>query len=175
MNVAAAAITIVTTIALKQCSDIKRIDCKSFDLSQLRLPHAFEHDNSMSREDSNNLTLNNWKFSQEIFNQVLNVWQNYTEITPALAHRARDVRVNDAHSRDIPGWFQENMQSSYIENAQYLLVFWDEQKKSARKDWIKYFFENERLPHYLGWRADQRMEISADASRAMAAQIAKAS
>jgi hypothetical protein len=124
----------------------------SFDLSDLN-QHNFpiEHDASISRQDA---ALGN---DQPFYNPN---WQQYlhffngkaTTDVPTAAH-AKFARYNDSLAKNPE--FQYGLREavlSYGENALYLQTMGDPVSGIAPIEYIKSFFEMEKLPFDLGWR-----------------------
>ena len=161
MNVGPDFVQLAVSLALSQCGALTNAGspCTSFDLSMLRHPHAMEHDGSLSRRDSNNATQNNWSFDAKVFAEVLAVWDGVDILDRAIIKKARDTRQVNAKDRDYPGWYVDDINTSLAEQAFFRLVFAENGTVTARKDWVKFLFENEKLPLELGWAPNQRDEI----------------
>jgi len=170
LNFAADVITSFAATAIAQCSNITNTTCTSFDLDMLNVPHAAEHDGSLSREDFNFGRGNNHDFSPRVWAQVMDYWGDAEIIDFALAEGARRMRFRTANETDLPGWFVPKTMQSLGETSFYMAAFGDPVLGNARKDWVHYWFSQERLPFALGWKPTQRAEIT---GASMAAMIAK--
>lgn len=141
----------------------------------LNIPHAAEHDGSLSREDYDYGNGNNYAFNAGVWSEVTDMWNLYnaTNVNVSMAQTARLLRATCANETDSPGWFTPKTQQSLGETAFYMGVFSDpEDPTTARRDWVHYFFSKERLPYSLGWNATQRSLIQAPALLGVMAQLA---
>ena len=124
----------------------------SFDLNDLD-EHNFpiEHDASLSRQDA--FFGNDYSFYQPYFDQVLAFYDGSEHTNISQAAKARHARFSDSQSKNptfICGL--REFIFSYGETALYLQALSDPFSGVARVDYLKYWFENERLPYSLGWR-----------------------
>lgn len=123
----------------------------AFDLNDLD-QHNFpiEHDGSLSRRDA--FFGNDYSFFMPNFQMVLDHFNgSYTSIP--TASKAKYSRVQN--SRAINPTFTYGPREfilSYGETSLYLQTMSDPYSGVARVDFIKYFFEYERLPTALGWK-----------------------
>ncbi|KAB8289717.1 hypothetical protein EYC80_010628 [Monilinia laxa] len=127
----------------------------SFDLDNLNEHNSpTEHDASLSRSDyftsSNH---DNYSFNQTIFNQVLSFYSSQTKTSIPVAAAAKYARVK-AEEKEDPQFVYQAQQFllSYGESALYLSVLGDPVEGIADIEWVKVFFEEERLPYEEGWR-----------------------
>lgn len=151
--------------------------CTHYDLDMLNIPHAAEHDGSLSRADYDAGLGNNYAFNPTIWREVTEMWNLYdlTNVNISMAQTARVLRQTCANETDVPGWFLPETEQSLGETAFYLAVFSDpEVEGTAKREWVEWFFESERLPVHLGWSAGQRKLIQAPALLGMIADLAAA-
>ncbi|KAF2088261.1 Cloroperoxidase [Saccharata proteae CBS 121410] len=128
----------------------------SFDLNNLD-SHNFpiEHDASLSRADA--YFGDNHSFNATIFSTVLAYFSSTNTTSIPLAAHARYNRVLTEKARD-PAFTYTAQQfiTSYGETALYLSVLGDPVTGVAPVEWVKVFFEQERLPYNEGWRPTAR-------------------
>lgn len=89
----------------------------------------------------------------------------------AAAERAARFAYGDAINPDFNATFASS--GSLLEYALILSAFGDLTDGNAKKSYIKYLFENERLPTALGWQRPAE-NITVAVARAMTAKIAAA-
>lgn len=127
----------------------------SFNLDNLN-EHNFpiEHDASLSRSDYYaSPTRDNHSFNQTIFNQVLSFYASQSETSIPVAAAAKYARVKFEQGNDSRFTYQaQQFLLSYSETALYLSVLGDPVSGVANVDWVKVFFQEERLPYEEGWR-----------------------
>ncbi|OJD13779.1 hypothetical protein AJ78_05807 [Emergomyces pasteurianus Ep9510] len=123
-----------------------------FDLDDLSNHDLFaEHDASLSRSDI--FFGDNNSFNMTIWNSVLDYFKNEKRVSFTAAARARLHRIKTESERNPDFTFNaKDLIISYTETAQYLSVFGNPSKGNPPVDWIKIFFEQERLPYDEGWR-----------------------
>lgn len=124
----------------------------SFDLNDLD-QHNFpiEHDASLSRQDA--YFGNDYSFYQPNFDQVLAHFAGSKTTNISSASLAKYSRVQDSRARDPTFTYGlREFVLSYGETALYLQTMSDPVSGVARVDFIREFFEKERLPVDLGWR-----------------------
>ncbi|CAK4032758.1 related to chloroperoxidase [Lecanosticta acicola] len=125
---------------------------QSFDLNDLD-QHNFpiEHDASLSRQDA--FFGNDYSFNQTIFNQVLSFYDGMANTSIPVASKAKYARVQDSQQRDPTFTYgPREFILSYGETALYLSIMGDPTTGVAPVDYVKIFFEQERLPYNEGWR-----------------------
>lgn len=134
-----------------------------------------EHDGSLSRQDFNYGRGDNRDFNAMVWGQVLGIWENASVIDVGLAEEARVARMVSANKTDLPGWFEPIGQQSLGESSFYLAAFQEPglQGVGARKEWVHYFFSEERLPWHLGWVTPESV-ITADVLFAIIGALAEA-
>ncbi|KAG4418243.1 hypothetical protein IFR04_008601 [Cadophora malorum] len=126
----------------------------SFTLKDIR-KHNFpiEHDASLSRADFNLDNGDNWMFNQSIFDSVLAYYDGMMETSIPVASAAKYNRVKTELARDPKFTYTpQQFVLSYGETALYLSTMGDPVTGVAPVDWVKIFFEEERLPYNEGWR-----------------------
>ncbi|KAG0649825.1 sterigmatocystin biosynthesis peroxidase stcC [Hyphodiscus hymeniophilus] len=126
----------------------------SFDLNDLD-EHNFpiEHDASLSRADYNLNNGNNYSFNQSIFNTVLAFYNRMDSTSIPVAAKAKLNRVQTERARDPEFTYTpQQFVLSYGETALYISVMGDPETGVAPLEYVKIFFEEERLPYAEGWR-----------------------
>ncbi|CAG8984234.1 hypothetical protein HYALB_00004217 [Hymenoscyphus albidus] len=124
-----------------------------FDLDHLGIHNILEHDASLSRPDDFHNPSD--VFDPVIFNETKSYWTGEI-IDLEAAATSRHARAETSVATN-PGFMLSNiaMGFAYGEVAAYLMVFGkDEDGRKAgqaRKDWVTYLFEQEKLPTELGW------------------------
>ncbi|KAI5361364.1 putative chloroperoxidase [Septoria linicola] len=124
----------------------------TWDLNDV-VQHNFpiEHDASLSRQDT--FFGNQQPFNQTIFNEVLAFYNGQTDATIPVQAKAKYARTTD--SRDRNPQFQYGIREfilSYGENALFLSTMGNPTTGIAPLNYVKVFFEQERLPYKEGWR-----------------------
>ncbi|KAK2754793.1 hypothetical protein FQN54_006686 [Arachnomyces sp. PD_36] len=119
----------------------------------MTIPHdeSIEHDTSLSRD---NYDLgDNHSFDPDIWNSVLAYFEDAETVSFTAAAKARFNRVK-VQSKRTPNftYSAKNMLISYTETAQYLSVFGNPIAGQPPVEYLKVFFEEERLPWAEGWR-----------------------
>lgn len=133
--------------AIAQCGRLTGRTCTTFNLDQLDLPHAIEHDASLSRRDrqmAHDQNANNVAFNQTIWNRSLAIYGATSHIGIKFANTARIKRVQQAQGADFPGWFIENVGGSLAEHSFILSTMNDPAVASiaapqARMDWLNFW------------------------------------
>ncbi|KAK6207822.1 hypothetical protein QIS74_12903 [Colletotrichum tabaci] len=122
-----------------------------FDLDMLHTHGIIEHDGSLSRKDSFFDPTN--PFDAETFDNYLKYLGNDTTINTtsqanARARQALDMSVLNPEFEIT----QPEIPVIVGENAMLLSIFGSPlENPVARRDWIEFFFRNERFPIMLGW------------------------
>ncbi|KAF2031982.1 hypothetical protein EK21DRAFT_61941, partial [Setomelanomma holmii] len=123
-----------------------------FDLDMLHKAHGFiEHDGSLSRADMFFDTSN--KLNPPVFDNFVSYFNNSKTINTASLANARARHAYDM-SLANPEFRITQASITVIlgENAMFLSIFGGAGRKPlARRDWVEYFFCNERLPVKLDW------------------------
>jgi len=110
-----------------------------------------EHDASLSRQDA--YFGNDYSFSQSAWDQVLAHYTGAKTTNISSASMAKYSRVQDSKARDPT--FTYGLREfilSYGETSLYLQTMSDPYSGVARVDFVREFFEKERLPVDLGWK-----------------------
>ncbi|TVY75661.1 putative sterigmatocystin biosynthesis peroxidase [Lachnellula suecica] len=147
MNVGADFATVIGSLGLMSVPD--NLLATSFDLNQLD-EHNFpiEHDASLSRADYYLNNGDNYSFNQTNFDQVLAFYEGMNETSIPVAAKAKYARVQTELARDPKityGALQFVL--SYGETALYLSVFGNPTTGVGPVEYVKTFFEEERLPY----------------------------
>ncbi|EME43728.1 hypothetical protein DOTSEDRAFT_23861 [Dothistroma septosporum NZE10] len=144
----------------------------TFNMDQLR-EHNFpiEHDVSLSRQDF--YQGDNLHFNQSVFNQVLAFYKgkNSTDIPSAanaLWSRVHTQRKLNGNKEIYSG---RQLVLSLVETSLYMSLMGNPVTGDAPIEYVKSFFEHERLPYELGWTPPTE-QINFATLAAMAAQVA---
>ncbi|KAF2651618.1 Cloroperoxidase [Lophiostoma macrostomum CBS 122681] len=124
-----------------------------FDLSDLSKHGIIEHDGSLSRKDVS-VDGDNHSFDQKIFDEFLQ-GLNITSgnVTIPIAAKGRWSRILTEKGRDPKFQYSARDRfNSYAETSIYFSVLQDPVSGSVPLEWLKVFFEQERLPYNEGWR-----------------------
>ncbi|OCL07966.1 Cloroperoxidase [Glonium stellatum] len=123
----------------------------AFNLDDLDKHNVIEHDASLSRADIN-LGGDDHTFRQDIFDTVLAFFNGPSVTIPAAA-LARYSRVLTERYRD-PNFFYgpDQQRNAYLETTLYLLTMVDPKTGLTPVEFIRIFFEQERLPYKEGWQ-----------------------
>ncbi|KAK2784806.1 hypothetical protein FQN52_008891 [Onygenales sp. PD_12] len=124
----------------------------SFNLDDLNKHDGLiEHDASLSRDDI--YFGDNHSFDSDIWQSVVDFFGEADRVNFTAAAKARLNRIETQRERNPDFTFNaKNLVISYTETAQYLSVFGDPETGNPRVDWVRIFFEEERLPYKEGWR-----------------------
>ncbi|UJO18822.1 Putative sterigmatocystin biosynthesis peroxidase stcC [Fulvia fulva] len=143
----------------------------TFDMDDLR-EHNFpiEHDVSLSRQDF--YQGDNLHFNQSVFNEVLSFYSNTNRTTISLAADALWSRIRTKRSLngDEEIYSGRQLVLGLVETSLYMSLMGDPLTGDAPIDYVKSFFEQERLPYELGWTAPA-VQINFVTLGAMAAQV----
>ncbi|KAH7115117.1 Chloroperoxidase [Dendryphion nanum] len=122
------------------------------DIAKRGVPETMEHDASLSRKDfavDGDAT----SFSPRIFREFLAFLGAKKEIGIQDAARARWGRVTTERRRNSKFEYNAGDRlNSYIQSAIYMQSLVDNKTKKVPVEWIKIWFEQERLPYREGWR-----------------------
>ncbi|KAL4913340.1 Chloroperoxidase [Aspergillus aurantiobrunneus] len=122
-----------------------------FDLDQLSTHNILEHDASLSRQDAH--FGDNARFNPNVFAQTTSFWTAATVTAKMLANSkvARQV-----HSKAFnPNYaYPAKVETAGCNEAAFPIVaFGDLHEGTVEREFVTYFFENERLPTEVGWTA----------------------
>ncbi|KMW67538.1 hypothetical protein BDDG_12174 [Blastomyces dermatitidis ATCC 18188] len=122
-----------------------------FNLDDLANHDLFaEHDASLSRSDI--FFGDNNSFNETIWQSVLDYFRHDETVSFLAAAKARLNRIKTERVRNPDFTFNaKDVVISYTETAQYLSVFGNPDTGHPQVDWIRIFFEQERLPYDEGW------------------------
>ncbi|KAE9377062.1 Cloroperoxidase [Stipitochalara longipes BDJ] len=126
----------------------------SFDLNDLN-EHNFpiEHDASLSRADYYGNNEDNYSFKETIFDTVLAYYDGMNETSIPVAAKAKYNRVATEERKDPKFTYTpQQFILSYGETALYISVMGDPIYGVASVEYVRIFFEQERLPYAEGWR-----------------------
>jgi len=129
----------------------------TFDLNHVDKHNWIEHDVSLSRQDT--AFGSNSKFDKEQFDKFLAVFGDKEATDYATASKARYLRVQESKARHEKEGKEftygiKEIIMSYGETALYLNLLGHD--GIAPLEWVKIFFEEERLPYAEGWRAPKQ-------------------
>lgn len=122
----------------------------SFDLEDLS-KHMFliEHDCSFSRQDA--LIGDNNNFNQTLWNVALN--ELPAVVTAIDAGRAKSARIQDAYRQNPRSVYGPRAAAfGFLEHGLFLSALGTPLLGTAKREYVRSFFEEERLPYHLGWR-----------------------
>ncbi|KAK6594246.1 hypothetical protein QC760_010063 [Botrytis cinerea] len=126
----------------------------SFNLDDLN-EHNFpiEHDGSLSRADYySSPNHDDYSFNQTVFDQFLSFFTSpETSIPVAAAAKYARVKYEEEHDPHF-SYSAQHFVLSYGETALYLSTLGDPVEGVADVEWVRVFFEEERLPYREGWR-----------------------
>ncbi|CAN9436538.1 unnamed protein product [Alternaria alternata] len=132
----------------------------TWGLDTLGNHNILEHDASLSRSDKffNDDAVS---FNATVYNQTRAYWTD-EKITIQMAANARLARMIDSVKYN-PRFALSDLAADFSagEGAGYMLVFGNKTEKTASRDFVEYFFINERLPTEIGWTIPSE-EVSAD-------------
>ncbi|KAK7996584.1 hypothetical protein PG989_004624 [Apiospora arundinis] len=119
-------------------------------LHHLSKHNAIEHDGSLSRPDAFFSTHQD-VFDPTVFAEARSYWPDPV-ITLRQVAAARLARVRTAN-RTNPAFELSKFGTtvSLTEQAIYMVALGDVAAGTVRREYVEYFFENERLPFELGW------------------------
>ncbi|KAL3482132.1 Chloroperoxidase [Aspergillus californicus] len=127
------------------------VNATFFTLDHLNRHNVLEHDASLSRADA--YTGSNHIFNSTIFAQTTSFWTSET-LTAAMLANSKIARQITSKAFNPTYTFTETTeQFSLGEVAAPIIVFGDMEGGTVERDLVVYFFENERLPTELGWKA----------------------
>ncbi|KAL4930753.1 peroxidase family protein [Aspergillus undulatus] len=121
-----------------------------FTLDHLNRHNVLEHDASLSRADA--YFGSNHIFNSTIFAQTQHFWTDPT-LTAAMLANSKIARQVTSKAFNPNYTFTASTENfSLGEVAAPIIVFGDMQEGTVERDWVEYFFLNERLPIELGWQ-----------------------
>lgn len=123
-----------------------------FDLEDLsKHMFAIEHDCSFSRQDA--LIGDNNAFNQELWEVALAKINGSAHVNPIEIGRAKSARIQDALRRNPQSIYGPRAAAfGYLEHGLLLTALGSPIPGISRLDYLRCFFEDERLPYHLGWR-----------------------
>ncbi|KAF2000744.1 Cloroperoxidase [Amniculicola lignicola CBS 123094] len=137
-----------------------------FSLCDLGKHNAIEHDGSLSREDVD-IAGGDQKLNPKIFKEYLSYFGGLTELTLPAVAAARWGRVQTSCARNSKFTYGPTQQfNSYLETAIYFRLLSNPATGTTPLEFVKIFFEQERLPAKEGWRPlnpIHALEMSQDA------------
>ncbi|KAF7515770.1 heme-thiolate peroxidase [Neopestalotiopsis clavispora] len=113
-------------------------------------PQEIEHDGSLSRNDT--YFGDALSFSPEAWGRTLDSWGNIEVIDFQAAANELKERFDwgEAHNPEFNATFART--SSLLQYALVFGAFGESVQGDAHHDWVKFWFEHERLPFFLGWQ-----------------------
>jgi hypothetical protein len=126
----------------------------TFSLSDLGRHGILEHDGSLSRKDF--FFADPTVFDAETFAETTSYWTD-EQVTIKMAADARMARLATSLNTN-PQFALSGLGAAFDagESAAYIAVFGDGESMSAPRDYLLYFFQNERLPSELGWKVGDK-------------------
>ncbi|KAF2205890.1 Cloroperoxidase [Delitschia confertaspora ATCC 74209] len=123
-----------------------------FDLSDLNKHNIIEHDGSLTREDYNVANGDVHTFHPRLFRQFLGYLGDSGCVDLLAVARARWGRIQKEKERDSKFVFgAQQRYFSLSESASYWMLLKDPKTGKVPLEWVKIFFEQERLPFEKGW------------------------
>ncbi|KAF1992179.1 Cloroperoxidase, partial [Aulographum hederae CBS 113979] len=125
---------------------------RKLDLADLAKHNVIEHDGSLSRQDA--ATGDQLKFSEDAWGMVMREYDGMKQTSIEAASRGKWNRVQDSLTkRGAAGVTYKAKQFilSYGETALYLSALGGPGTGVANVEWVKMFFEQEKLPIDEGW------------------------
>lgn len=111
-----------------------------------------EHDASLTRLDAFNG--DNVSFNPNMLKKMLATSSNkYLTLDNLITYRKSRIINCRIYNPSFKFGITE-LTNSCIETSMLMLLFSDETKQ-IRKDWLEYFFINEKFPYHLGWKTRQ--------------------
>ncbi|OJI99706.1 hypothetical protein ASPVEDRAFT_39082 [Aspergillus versicolor CBS 583.65] len=123
---------------------------EEFDLDQMNVHNLLEHDASLSRSDA--YFGNNHLFDPTVFAQTRQYWTDPTLTAVQLANSKLARQIHSKAFNPTYTYPQTTEETSYNEAGFPIIAFGNMEEGTVRRDWVEYFFENERLPTDLGWK-----------------------
>ncbi|KAL4864993.1 hypothetical protein BDV12DRAFT_188485 [Aspergillus spectabilis] len=120
-----------------------------FTLDHLNRHNVLEHDASLSRNDA--YFGSNHIFNSTIFAQTRSFWTDSVLTTAMLANSKIARQIISKAFNPTYTFTKETEQFSLGEIAAPIIAFGDIEAGTVERDFVEYFFENERLPTELGW------------------------
>ncbi|KAL4789164.1 Peroxidase, family 2-domain-containing protein [Aspergillus venezuelensis] len=120
-----------------------------FDLDQLNTHNLLEHDASISRLDA--YFGNNHVFSSSVFAETKKYFPNAIVTLQNLANAKLARQVHSKAFNPTYTYTETTESTSYNEMGFPVIAFGDMEKGTVNRDYVEYFFENERLPTEVGW------------------------
>ncbi|KAL4918438.1 Peroxidase, family 2-domain-containing protein [Aspergillus aurantiobrunneus] len=137
-----------------------------FTLDHLNRHNVLEHDASLSRADAHDGS--NHIFNSTIFAQSRAFWTAPTLTAEMIANSKIARQVVSRAFNPSYTFTQRTEQFSLGEMAAPIIAFGDMESGTVDREFVEYFFLNERLPTELGWSArvgtvsqDDVMKVSA--------------
>ncbi|OJJ60371.1 hypothetical protein ASPSYDRAFT_96189, partial [Aspergillus sydowii CBS 593.65] len=121
-----------------------------FDLDQMNVHNLLEHDASLSRSDA--YFGNNHLFDPTVFAQTRSYWTDPTLTATMLANSKLARQIHSKAFNPTYTYPQTTEETSYNEAGFPIIAFGNMEEGTVRRDWVEYWFENERLPTALGWK-----------------------
>ncbi|KAL4928156.1 Peroxidase, family 2-domain-containing protein [Aspergillus undulatus] len=142
-----------------------------FDLDMLNVHNGLEHDASISRSDA--YFGNNVVFNPSVFAETKKYWPT-AELT--LQQLANSKLARQVHSKAFNPTYtypEAVEETSYNEMGFPVIAFGDMEKGTVNREYVEYFFENERLPTEVGWKVREE-PITPEQMGAVAKKVAEA-
>ena len=149
LNIGADFTTVAGAVALLAASDPASGSFNLDDIDRHNFP--IEHDGSLSRNDA--YFGDDHSFYSPAWQQVLSYYGSYTSTDYVSAGAARYSRINTSRA-DNPEFVYGLRQYllSYGETALYLQAMGGGLSGATQLNYVRSLFEQEKLPHDLGWR-----------------------
>ncbi|KAJ6000446.1 hypothetical protein N7481_000855, partial [Penicillium waksmanii] len=130
----------------------------TFSLANLNRHNIFEQNGSLNRGDF--YFGDDPNFNQTTFDETRSYWPT-AHIDPQSAARARQARVNTSNRTNPEFKPDDTGKGNSFEGSAAYIMLGNKTTGVARKSWVEYLFENERLPYELGCdRAQEAISLS---------------
>ncbi|KAL5042015.1 hypothetical protein BDW71DRAFT_211549 [Aspergillus fruticulosus] len=122
----------------------------NFNLDALNAHNVGEHDASLSRADA--YFGNNHVFNPNVFAQTRAYWTKPTLTAAMLANSKIARQLHSKAFNPTYTYTKQTEQTSYTETGFPILAFGDIEAGTVDREFVEYWFENERLPSEVGWK-----------------------
>ncbi|KAK5656903.1 hypothetical protein OQA88_4454 [Cercophora sp. LCS_1] len=126
----------------------------TLNLDDLNKHGVIEHDGSLTRHDFH--SGNNHTFSPELFAAFIAHFPGELISIEAAARARKDRLVVAEKTNPEFKMSSDDTRFSFIETASYLMVFAKGVNGEAKTEWVRKWFEDERLPYEEGWKRSEK-------------------
>ncbi|KAL4903754.1 hypothetical protein BDW74DRAFT_185861 [Aspergillus multicolor] len=132
-------------------------------LDHLNRHNILEHDAGLSRADDYSGL--NHIFNATVFAQTRSFWTHPTLTAAMMANSKVARQVISKAFNPTYTFTNQTEEFSLGEAAAPIIVFGDMDEGTVSRDWVEYFFHNERLPTELGWERKTEEVTIADVTK----------